>query len=673
MPKFIKLTCWLVAVFFGFSVAANAQQAAKPKIPAPMLDAIKKAVSTNPEVQAKWNGFLAADSQRDIAKAGFLPQVDLSASIGRETRVTPTQESANYNTRTAQLTLNQILFDGFFTINEVRRLGAAKLTRYYELVEASENAALEAVKAYADVVRYRETVDLTTQNYIEHKQATMMVEERANAGVGRRVDVEQANGRLALAESNLLTELTNLHDVSARYLRVVGEVPPTNLPPLAEPFNLGPMPTGVDKLMREGLLNSPTLLAAVQNARSYGIAVSSAKSTFMPRLDFQVFGNQSTNTNAVAGDTNARGAAVTLTFNLFKGGADKAKEKQAVYLAEQARDLQEKACRDVRQLLALAYSDVRSLNEQLEYIDRHRLATEKTREAYRQQFDIGQRTLLDLLDTQNEFFEASRSYINTRHNQAAAQARTLAAMGRLMPVLGVTREGLPSAQEAGQDDVALKADEVCPMDAIVVDTLEKIKSEIVLPERAKAVAAAPVAGKKDCGRIILLPDEDGGVGMIEAKSNSGSEVKLDKPYATASDGCDKVVVVQTSPEEVAKIFPVVATLPPKARYYRLNFELGKTVMLPESEGVIGKVIEDYQSSASPEITIIGHADKLGTPERNLALSQRRAKVILEMLTKGGVPNSAKIQQAWRGDLEPLPGTEELKEAPINRRVEVKIQ
>ena len=136
----------------------------------------------------------------------------------------------------AKLTLNQILFDGFFTSSEVHRLSAAKRTRYYELLEAAETTSLDAVKAYTDVVRFRELVDMATQNYVEHKQAAMLVEERVNGGVGRRADLEQANGRLALAESNLLTELTNLHDASARYLRVIGEVPAQSLPMLPEPL-----------------------------------------------------------------------------------------------------------------------------------------------------------------------------------------------------------------------------------------------------------------------------------------------------------------------------------------------------------------------------------------------------------------------------------------------------
>jgi adhesin transport system outer membrane protein len=667
----------VLAVSVAMSFSASAQTASNKALPELLVQAVRKAVASNPDVQAKLNGFQAADSQRDMAKAGFLPQVNLSGSIGNESRVSSGINMGGYDLSSAQLSLDQILFDGGFTANEVKRLGAAKLTRYYELLDASETAALEATRAYADVVRYRELVDLATQNYIEHKQATNLVEERANSGVGRRVDVEQANGRLALAESNLLTELTNLHDVSARYLRVVGEKPPTSLPSLPEPFKLAPLPASTDALMRDGLPRSPVLLAAVQNARSNRVAVETAKASYLPRVDLQLYGTQGKNSGGAIGDSRSQGVAIALSYNLYRGGADKAKEKQAVNLADQARDQQEKACRDVRQTLSLAFSDARSLNEQLGYIDKHRLATEKTREAYRQQFDIGQRTLLDLLDTQNEFFEASRSYINSRHEQAAAQARTLAAMGQLVSAMGANRADMPGAEEAGVESGDLSPADLCPMEESVVDTLEKIKSQIVMPVRARAApapVAVPVAGPQDCGRITLLPDDSGKLGRLVVKGAKSGEVKLEKAFAASQDGCDKLVPVQSGADEVsARYKPALDLLPAAARYYRINFLFGKDEMLPQSSVVFRALLDDYRKTGAPEVTIIGHADKTGDAAFNLDLSQRRAKAVFDMLTKDGDVPAAAIEQAWRGDQEPIVGTEGAKAEPRNRRVEVKIQ
>jgi adhesin transport system outer membrane protein len=375
-----------------------------------MVDAVRSAIINNPEVQARWHNFTAADAEKDVAKSGWRPTVDLTWGVGVERNQQPVnQDTGTYSRNGGALTLNQTLFDGFFTQNEVKQLSYAKLTRYYELLEAAENIALEAARAYVDVARYSALVEEAKQNYVEHKVTANQIEERSTAGVSRRVDTEQATGRLALAESNLLTEVSNLHDVSARYQRIMGAAPPATLPPLAEGLKLKGIPANIKTAMTEGLANSPTINAAYENVRSTKAQIDSRKSGYWPRVDFRVRQTWGNNIDNVSGNSKDFTAELLLNYNLYRGGADKAREKQAVEFSYQARDLQEKACRDVRQTLAIAYNDVVRLNEQLGYLDQHKLSTEKAREAYRQQFDIGQRTLLDVLDTQNEYFEASRA------------------------------------------------------------------------------------------------------------------------------------------------------------------------------------------------------------------------------------------------------------------------
>jgi adhesin transport system outer membrane protein len=101
----------------------------------------------------------------------------------------------------------------------------------------------------------------------------------------------------------------------------------------------------------------------------------------------------------------------------------------------------------MRQTLMIAYNDTRKLTEQISFLDQHQLATEKARDAYRQQFDIGQRSLLDLLDTENELFQARRAYTNATHDLTIAYARVGAAMGQLISMLGLTAQESGALQE----------------------------------------------------------------------------------------------------------------------------------------------------------------------------------------------------------------------------------
>ena len=648
-----KLSVSTIAVLA--SLGAQAQG-----LPEPLVQAARKAVVSNPEVQARWNGFQAAGHERNVARAGFFPQIDLTASVGRESRQPPPLGgTGSYSFNAAQLTLNQMLFDGLFTPSEVRRLGYAKLTRYYELAEVSETAALEAVRAYADVARYRELVDAATQNYVEHKQSAGLVEERANSGVGRRVDVEQANGRLALAESNLLTELTNLHDVSARYLRIVGEKPPANLPPLPEPFKIGTLPASTEILMRDGLQGSPTLNAAVENVRASKSAIVSRQAAFMPRVDLRAYANRDNDTDGIPGNTQLNGVQLVLNYNLFRGGADKARVSQAVDLKEQARDLQEKACRDVRQTLSIAYSDVRVLDEQQRYLDQHRLSTEKSREAYRQQFDIGQRTLLDLLDSQNEYFEATRAYINARHNQATAQARTLAGMGQLVSALGVKRADVPSAQDAGQDRTGIDPAELCPLEESVVDTLDQIKARHEIPV------------KKVSSYVVLLPSPDGSVGQVVVQGARGEQVLSQAQQGALLEGNAPPFAVNK--EQLDRDFGgAMAARPPLPEQFLLYFQRGSTELTAESKATLPRIMERVRERVALDMSVIGHTDTVGKANANEVLGLKRANIIARQIRQRG-PKDMVLSVESNGERTPLVVTRDEVHESRNRRVEVTLR
>jgi outer membrane protein, adhesin transport system len=586
--------------------------AAAQTLPEPMLKAAQKAIVSNPEVQARWHNFTGAVAEKDVAAAGYKPQLDFTTGIGREEQKYPRPGVMSDYTRSGSaLTLTQMLFDGMYTRNEVKRLGYAKLTRYYELLEASENIGLEAIRAYADVARYTELVEEAKANYVEHKLTAQQIEERSGAGVSRRVDLEQANGRLALAESNLLTEISNLHDVSARYLRIMGEAPPIKMPSLPEGLTFKGIPATAADTMKLGLVNSPTINAAYENVRSTKWQVESRKSAYWPRVDFRIRETWGHNVDGVSGRNGDRVAEVVLNYNLYRGGYDKAREKQAVEFQYQARDLQEKACRDVRQTLAIAYNDVVKLNEQLKYLDQHRLSTEKAKEAYRQQFDIGQRTLLDLLDTQNEYFEASRAYINARYNEIIAEARTLSSMGKLNGALGIARPDQPTLEDVGQDRGELPPEELCPFES----------PELVVIDKAKAVADAPVRAR---------------------------------------------------PAVAAPVTPSPATVPAKLTLSSdTSFDFDKSVLKPEGKKNLDDLIGKIKGSNYEVVIAVGHTDGKGSEAYNQKLSERRAESVKAYLVNQGVP-ATKVRAEGKGKTVPIASNDTDEGRAKNRRVEITV-
>jgi outer membrane protein, adhesin transport system len=445
------LSAFLVAALSSSLVVAQQQITLK--------EATQKAVLSNPEVLERWHAYQAAVNEKDAAFGGYLPRLDLTASSGREHRDDPLLHSG-YNTHSTTLTLTQMLYDGFATRNEVRRLDSARQVRLFELVDASEGAALEATKAYLDVLRYRKLVGLAEENYVRHRALFYQIEKKTQAGVGRRVDLEQAAGRLALAESNLLTEKANLHDVSARYQRLIGDVPGKNL---ADPPALGKgLPTDVGVVLKTTEEKNPAIRAAVENVRSANASADERKSAYQPRVDLKLIDERGKDLSGYVGSTNNRTAEVVLSWNLFNGLSDLARSRQYANQLNVARDMRDKTCRDVRQTVAIAYDDVHKLTVQLGYLDQHQLSTEKARDAYRKQFDIGQRSLLDLLDTENELFQARRAYVNGEYDLDIAQARTQAGFGNLIATLGLSRVGQDTLPDTANWDADGDRPEHCP-------------------------------------------------------------------------------------------------------------------------------------------------------------------------------------------------------------------
>jgi outer membrane protein, adhesin transport system len=122
-----------------------------------LKQAAQKAVSTSPEVSARFNAYRAAVDAVDVGRAGWRPRVDLNANAGRESdRIGNRNPASDSLSRSAVgLSLNQLLWDGMGTSREIERLGHERLTRYFELLEATEQVALEAARAHLDVQRFR--------------------------------------------------------------------------------------------------------------------------------------------------------------------------------------------------------------------------------------------------------------------------------------------------------------------------------------------------------------------------------------------------------------------------------------------------------------------------------------------------------------------------------------
>lgn len=425
----IKMSVWVCAL--AYSSLGLAFEATS------LEQSVEKAVLSNPEIGAQFQDFQSSLEGKNVARGALLPEINATGRVGREWEGSSgDRSSSDWTRRGYTLELRQLLFDGFSSLNQVKQLGFEKLSGYYELLAAVDNVALEAALAHIDVLRYKEMQELAEENYQMHVGTLRQIEERQRSGIGRGVDLEQAYGREALAQSNLMTESGNLNDVLQRYQRIVG-MPATTL--LPAPSVAADLPQ--DSLnFNDSLRQNPSLLSkqALTQAAKSGRDV--ARGRLSPTVEFKAATGRDKNPNPndpSYRDAQASRVELVASFNLYRGGADSARIRQTAAQEYAARDVRDYTCRNMQQELNIAWNNIARIRAQIPFLEKHELATSRVRVAYMQQFQIGERSLLDVLDTENELFDARRALANARYDLQQAELRWLTFSHRVLPALGL--------------------------------------------------------------------------------------------------------------------------------------------------------------------------------------------------------------------------------------------
>ncbi|MEC9315048.1 MAG: TolC family outer membrane protein [Pseudomonadota bacterium] len=404
-----------------------------------LQEAVDATVKTNPDVLAATHERQAVSKEVDQAKAGYYPTLDLAVGTGWEMTDNPSTRASgrgevHLNRDEASLNLRQMLFDGFETPNEVDRQEARTNSRAFGVYSAAENTALDAVLAYHNVLRQQKLVELAQTNLEAHQRTHDQIMLRAERGVGRKADMEQSLGRLALAEANLKSEQANLRDAETAYIRVVG-MPPSSLSLPDSPISM--LPASVDEAIATAIENHPTLRLASYDVESAQAQHATAKAPFYPDLHFELGTRADHDIDGQEGKDKDITAMLRLRYNLYNGGRDSARREETAFLINQAAEIRNNTHRQVEESVRLSWNAWQTLNAQMPAREQHVQSSEKARDAYQQQFSLGQRTLLDLLDSENEVFRARTALVNTRYDELYAMYRILNSMGMLLQGLNV--------------------------------------------------------------------------------------------------------------------------------------------------------------------------------------------------------------------------------------------
>ena len=408
-------------------------------------DSINRALNFNPDVGVVQSDRRAIDQELRQARAQYLPSVDFRAAIGpeftnstgtrgRESRPPGGDASALLTRMESQLTLTQMLFDGYATDSEVSKQLARTNSAAYRVTEASEFIALDAIEVHLDVLRNQSLVRQAEQNVAAHRAILSRIREDSGYNRFKLSEGHLAEARYAAANDVLETAKGNLRDAKARYIRTTG-IEPQDLE--NRPVPRPDLPRGVENAARRAAENSPTVKIATADIDVARADLKGSRAGFYPRFDLEVGAASNRQIDGFVGSNVEAQALLVMRYNLFRGGGDVAREREAFSRLGQSRQSLRKARNEAEEQARLSYNALTTADARVVALARQADANTATRRGFAEEFDAGERTLLDRLDVENEYYLSKASLTTAEFTRDFAVYRVLAVTGDLLPTLDI--------------------------------------------------------------------------------------------------------------------------------------------------------------------------------------------------------------------------------------------
>lgn len=404
-------------------------------------EAVRTTLKTNPDIVASEYNVEAAEELRRQAKAALYPTVDFFLSTGRENSNNATTRAAGsedfrLSRDERSLRFTQLLYDGFSTKNLVEQQSALMESAVARLVGTQESVSLRAIQVYLEVLRREAVVKLASENLAHHDSTLSKIRERFENGVGTRVDVVQTQGRRAQSKGNVLLAQRDVRNGLAEFYRVVGENPSD----LSRPERVKGLPSTLEEAIETAMQHNPGLVAAKSDLDAAIAAQKQARGAYHPRFDLEVGATRNDDTDGTIGANDDETAVVRMTYNLYRGGADKARINEAQAREFAARETVRSVQRSVTEDVTLVWNELEDILVRLQYLETHVKSTNEVLKVYNEQLSLGKRTLLDLLDVQNELLRANVAYLTGEYTALLASYRVSASTGRLLDTMGLDSE-----------------------------------------------------------------------------------------------------------------------------------------------------------------------------------------------------------------------------------------
>lgn len=393
----------------------------------------------------------ALDYEVQRAQAGFGPRVDLNGQAGGSVLSDSSTRSQNLDSQmwgkvSYSAKLVQPIWDGFATRSRVRTAKSTLESQQYRVFDTATSLSLDAVIAHIDLLRRRKIFELSEENVAHHKALVAQAQDRASVGADTAADVTQAQSRLQRALSSFSEAKAALRVAEETYVRLTGLPAASKLQPVSMPPQVFAASQAV---MDQAKKSNPKLAAYLQDIRASRGNRELADSAFAPAVNLE----------AGPGYSNLGGASDrwvysfdvmgVVRWNIFNSGADLAEQRAASARVRQSRQVMYNFVDDLKLDVESTWINYQAAQEQYNHYSKAIEYNKYTRTAYLEQFQIGKRSILDVLDTESELYNSATQAETARGNILVGAYRLSALTGNMLPQMSINTG--PLGQSAPKD------------------------------------------------------------------------------------------------------------------------------------------------------------------------------------------------------------------------------
>ncbi len=413
-----------------------------------ITEVVQNTIQTHPQIQVQRESLNVKKERLTQVRAGYLPSIDLSYSVGPEMSKTPAnlEERAEMTRQEASAILTQSVFSGLDTVYGMKEQESLILSAGSAVEESANSLALEAATAYLDVLKTLSLYNIAKENVEVHDKYLQQIKEKVDAGIARSSDYEQTLSRFESAKSSEYLAQQNHFIAVYSFERILPDIAPEDL----EKPTAGILPAdGVDALVEVAMKNNPTIDISMNDIDAAESAVGRARAPYYPTADIVLKAYWNENVHGIAYNTiteendaahvNDQGASgmLVLNYNIFNGLSDSANKQANQYILLQQKSTLSDAKLFIKANTKIAWITYEMTKKQLVYIDKNIAASKKTVADYQQENELGRRSIIDLLNIELEYNNARNRKVTATYDNLTAYYQILSHTGKMLEEMNV--------------------------------------------------------------------------------------------------------------------------------------------------------------------------------------------------------------------------------------------